>query len=93
MPDAVRRLYTWDGAGYGVPNDVDGQVLYYRRDVLADPAWREGRSSGRLGYDLPVPPRTWQQVLDIPRPSSTARTGMPGMASAGPRHGPAPQAG
>ena len=64
MPDAVRRLYTWDGAGYGVPNDVDGQVLYYRRDVLADPAWREPFKQA-LGYDLPVPPRTWQQVLDI----------------------------
>jgi len=66
MPDAVRQLYTWNGAGYGVPNDADGQVLYYRRDVLSDPQW-QARFKDELGYDLPVPPRTWQQVLDIAR--------------------------
>ena len=32
--------------------------------MLADPAWREPFKQA-LGYDLPVPPRTWQQVLDI----------------------------
>ena len=64
MPPALRNLYTWDGKGYGVPNDADGQVLYYRRDILADPKWRTEFKEA-LGYDLPVPPRTWQQVLDI----------------------------
>ena len=91
MPDAVRRLYTWDGAGYGVPNDADGQVLYYRRDVLADPAWREPFKQA-LGYDLPVPPRTWQQVLDIATLLRRQGLGCRGCA-ARPRHGPAPQAG
>lgn len=66
MPPAVRALYTWDGQGYGVPNDADGQVLYYRRDILGDPAW-QARFKEARGYDLPVPPRTWQQVLDIAR--------------------------
>lgn len=66
MPPPLRALYTWEGQGYGVPNDADGQVLYYRRDVLGDPKWQaEFRQA--LGYDLPVPPSTWQQVLDIAR--------------------------
>ena len=64
MPDAIRQLYTWDGKGYGVLNDADGQVLYYRRDVLSDPGW-QAKFKEAVGYDLPVPPKTWQQVLDI----------------------------
>ncbi|MEK0086010.1 extracellular solute-binding protein [Benzoatithermus flavus] len=66
MPGAVRALYTWNGEGYGILNDADGQVLYYRRDILGDPAW-QARFKEALHYDLPVPPRTWQQVLDIAR--------------------------
>jgi multiple sugar transport system substrate-binding protein len=66
MPPAVRTLYTWGSAGYGVLNDADGQVLYFRRDILEDAAW-QARFKEALGYDLPVPPRTWQQVLDIAR--------------------------
>jgi len=66
MPDAIRQLYTWDGKGYGVLNDADGQVLYYRRDILSDPGW-QAKFKEAVGYDLPVPPKTWQQVLDIAR--------------------------
>ena len=66
LPPALRTLHSWNGIGYGVPNDADGQILYYRRDVLNDPSWQE-RFKAEVGYDLPVPPRTWQQVLDISR--------------------------
>ena len=66
MPPALRSLHSWDGVGYGVLNDADGQVLYYRRDVLNDPA-NQAAFKAAVGYDLPVPPRTWQQVLDIAR--------------------------
>ena len=66
MPAPLKTLYTWKGVGYGVLNDADGQVLYYRRDVLSDPKWR-AQFKRDLGYDLPVPPKTWQQVLDISR--------------------------
>lgn len=66
MPAALRQLYGWGGVGYGVLNDADGQVLYYRRDVLNDPA-NQAAFKEAVGYDLPVPPRTWQQVLDISR--------------------------
>ncbi|HEX6012151.1 MAG TPA: extracellular solute-binding protein, partial [Geminicoccaceae bacterium] len=66
MPPALRTLYGWGGTGYGVLNDADGQVLYYRRDVLRDPA-NQVAFKAELGYDLPAPPRTWQQVLDVAR--------------------------
>jgi multiple sugar transport system substrate-binding protein len=64
MPASLRNLYTWGGVGYGVLNDADGQVLYYRRDALTDPAHQEAFKA-EAGYDMPVPPTTWQQVLDI----------------------------
>ena len=37
FPPSLKALYTWGGVGYGIRNDADGQVLYYRSDVLADP--------------------------------------------------------
>jgi multiple sugar transport system substrate-binding protein len=64
MPTSLRNLYTWEGVGYGVMNDADGQVLYYRRDALTNPEHQAAFKS-EYGYDLPVPPKTWQQVLDI----------------------------
>ncbi len=66
MPPALRSMYQWQGVGYGVLNDADAQALYYRRDVLNDPKWRAGFKK-KYGYELPVPPKTWQQVLDISR--------------------------
>jgi multiple sugar transport system substrate-binding protein len=64
MPDSLRNIYTWDGVGYGVLNDADGQVLYYRRDLLSDPAHQEAFKA-EYGYDIPVPPATLQQLKDI----------------------------
>lgn len=66
MPASLKSLHQWQGVGYGVLNDADGQVLYYRRDVLNDPKWRTAFKR-RYGYELPAPPKTWQQVLDISR--------------------------
>jgi len=42
----------------------DGQVLYYRRDVLNDPK-KSGDFKAATGHDMVVPPKTWQQVLEI----------------------------
>jgi multiple sugar transport system substrate-binding protein len=64
MPDSLLNLHTWQGVGYGVLNDADGQVLYYRRDVLNDPEW-QAQFRDEVGYDMPVPPQTWQQLLDV----------------------------
>ena len=64
MPPSLRKLYTWGGKGYGVLNDADGQVLYYRSDMLGDPKW-QAEFKKEYGYDLPNPPQTWQQLLDV----------------------------
>jgi len=64
FPPSLKALYTWDGKGYGVRNDADGQVLYYRNDILEKPEYQADFKK-EYGYDMPVPPKTWQQLLDI----------------------------
>ena len=64
MPPALQTLHTWGDDIYGTLNDADGQVLYYRKDVLTDANWNS-QFKAEYGYDIPVPPETWQQVLDI----------------------------
>jgi multiple sugar transport system substrate-binding protein len=64
MSPASKRLHQWDGKSYGVLNDADAQVLYYRKSVLENPEHQAAFKS-EYGYDMPVPPKTWQQLLDI----------------------------
>jgi multiple sugar transport system substrate-binding protein len=64
MPPALQTLHKWGGESFGVLNDADGQVLYYRRDVLNDPKWQE-EFKAATGQDMVVPPKTWQQLLEI----------------------------
>jgi multiple sugar transport system substrate-binding protein len=61
---ALQNLYALGGKKYMVASDGDGQVLYYRRDVLSDPKWQADFKQ-ELGYDLPVPPTTWDQFRDV----------------------------
>jgi len=58
-----RELLMWGGKKYMVPNDHDGQVMYYRRDLFEDPRHQEEFKS-KYGYDL-APPKTWKQFRDI----------------------------
>lgn len=58
-----RRLLSYAGRKYMVANDHDGQVLYYRRDLLHSPAHRAAFAD-RYGYPLGVP-QTWAQFRDI----------------------------
>ncbi len=64
MPDSLKTLHKWGDASYGVLNDADGQVLYYRRDALTNPE-HQAAFKAEYGYDLPAPPSTWQQLGDI----------------------------
>lgn len=66
MPPSLEALYSWKGEGYGILNDADGQVLYYRKSALENPD-HQAAFKAEYGYDLPSPPRTWQQLLDISR--------------------------
>lgn len=54
-----------EGTIYGLPDDGDVLILYYRRDIFEDP---ENRAEFRQkhGYDL-APPETWEQFADIGR--------------------------
>ncbi|MBX3604879.1 MAG: extracellular solute-binding protein [Piscinibacter sp.] len=58
-----RRLLSYGGRRYMVANDHDGQVMFYRRDLLADPQHRRAFAA-RFGYELDVP-STWKQFRDV----------------------------
>ncbi len=47
-----------DGKIYGFPDDGDVFLMYYRKDVLGDPAIQAAYKA-KFGTDLPVPPTTW----------------------------------
>jgi multiple sugar transport system substrate-binding protein len=59
----VQALRIYGGQKFVVPYDADGQVLYYRRDLLQDPAHMDAFGA-EYGYELGVP-TTWDQLLDI----------------------------
>jgi multiple sugar transport system substrate-binding protein len=61
---AMKNLYTWQGKLYGVLFDADAQILYYRKDVLTNPEYQE-KFKAKLGYDLPSPPKTAKEMLDV----------------------------
>ena len=61
---AIKRLYTWQGKLYGVLLDADAQILYYRKDVLGNQDYQE-KFKSKLGYDLPNPPKTMQEMHDV----------------------------
>ncbi len=60
---ALRELHRWDGRWYGVPNDGDAHILYYRRDVLEDPKWQQAYEEA-TGKPLKVP-ETWEELAEI----------------------------
>ncbi len=60
---APRALLSYGGRKYMVAHDHDGQVMYYRRDLLADPQHQKAFAH-KYGYALDVP-RTWAQFRDV----------------------------
>jgi multiple sugar transport system substrate-binding protein len=61
---AIKRLYTWQGKLYGVLFDADAQILYYRKDILANANYQE-KFKNKLGYDLPNPPKNMKEMHDV----------------------------
>lgn len=53
-----------DGKIYGLPDDGDVFVLYYRKDILGDPKIQAAYKE-KYGTDLPVPPKTWQEFDQV----------------------------
>jgi multiple sugar transport system substrate-binding protein len=60
---APRSLLEYGGKRYMVANDHDGQVMYYRRDLFADPA-HQAAFQQKYRYALAVP-KTWDEFRDI----------------------------
>ncbi|MCL4299410.1 MAG: extracellular solute-binding protein [Anaerolineae bacterium] len=58
-----RALLEYGGKKYMVANDHDGQVMYYRRDLLED-AEHQAAFKEKYGYDLGVP-QTLDQFRDV----------------------------
>lgn len=64
LPHLRNRLMKWAGKTYAITFDGDCHLLYYRKDLLTDPKARE-MFKREYGYDLPVPPRTWDELIDV----------------------------
>jgi len=64
LPQSLKNIYTWGGKWYAVPNDSDGQVLYWRNDILSDPKWQK-KYKEETGKDMPFPVKTWDDVMAI----------------------------
>ncbi len=58
-----RDLLFYDQKLYMVANDHDGQVMYYRRDLIEDPE-HQAAFKAQYGYDLKVPD-TIQEFRDV----------------------------
>ena len=58
-----RNLLEYGGSKYMVGNDHDGQVMYYRRDLIEDPE-HQAAFEAEYGYPLGVP-QTWDQFRDV----------------------------
>ena len=58
-----RSLLEYGGKKYMVANDHDGQVMYYRRDLIEDPD-HQAAFEAEYGYPLGVP-ETWAQFRDV----------------------------
>jgi multiple sugar transport system substrate-binding protein len=58
-----RSLLEYGGKKYMIANDHDGQVMYYRRDLLQDPE-HQAAFKEQYGYALGVP-KTWSEFRDV----------------------------
>lgn len=52
-----------NGKIYGFPDDGDVFIMYYRKDIFADPALRKDFKT-KFNYEL-APPTTWKQFSEI----------------------------
>ena len=64
LPVYGERIATWNDTTYAVPLDGDSHLFYYRKDALGDPE-SQTQFETQFGYELPVPPGTWDEHRDI----------------------------
>lgn len=76
-PESLKQLRYYGGQMFVVPYDCDGQALYYRRDLLTDEA-HQAAFQDEYGYEMPVPPQTWEQLRDIAKYFNGKENGLGG---------------
>lgn len=62
-PEAARAI-VWEGKVYYIPFHGNVQFLIYRKKLFEDPAERAAFKK-RFGYDLPTPPKTIKELVDV----------------------------
>ena len=62
-PSVVAACKGSDGKLYVVPRHVDAQLMYYRKDLFADPK-EQADFKAKYGYEL-RPPATWKEWSDV----------------------------
>jgi len=63
LPVYREGLMTYGGKIYGLGDDGDVFILYYRKDLIEDPQ-NMMEFESEYGYDL-APPKTWKEFQDI----------------------------
>jgi multiple sugar transport system substrate-binding protein len=64
IPEGIRRKNTWGGKTFSMICDNDNMLLIYRKDVLADPAFK-APFLAQFKYELPNPPTTIDELVDV----------------------------
>jgi multiple sugar transport system substrate-binding protein len=63
-PPSLAKIHQWEGQTYGTLNDSDGQVLYWRDDILSSADW-QAQYEAEVGSPMPYPVKTWDDVIAI----------------------------
>jgi multiple sugar transport system substrate-binding protein len=63
MPSIRDSYSNWEGKIYGIPEDGDVHILYYRKDALDNSDYQR-QFKEKYGYEL-APPDTWDEYIDI----------------------------
>jgi multiple sugar transport system substrate-binding protein len=64
LPAFNKAQNLWGGKKMSVTLDGDTFLFYYRKDLFQD-AGEKAAFKAKFKYDLPDPPKTWKQVVDI----------------------------
>jgi multiple sugar transport system substrate-binding protein len=64
IPEGVRKKNEFGGKTYSMLVDNDNMFLFYRKDVFAEPRWREAFND-EMGYALPTPPKTIPELIEV----------------------------
>ena len=64
IPEGVRKKNEFGGKTYSMLVDNDNMFLFYRKDVFAEPRWREAFND-EMGHELPTPPKTIPELIEV----------------------------